>query len=66
MRNPPRVTVGLAEALGCKPTSDSRSARRDSLVCTFTRRSGPENGGKKFWVRALCKNDQESGMSGAV
>jgi hypothetical protein len=65
-RNPPSVTVGLTEALGRKPTGDSGSARRDSPACAFTRRSGPENGGKKFWVRALCKNDPESALSGAV
>jgi hypothetical protein len=65
-RNPPRVTAGLVEALGGKPTSNSGPARHDSLACAFTRCSGPKNGGKRFWVRAPCKNTPESGLSGAV
>jgi hypothetical protein len=33
MCNPPRVTAGLAEALGGKHEGDSRSAWRDSPAC---------------------------------
>jgi hypothetical protein len=64
--NPPWVTAGLAEALGGKHKGDSGSAQRDSPACAFTRCSGLENGGKRLWVRAPCKNNMKPGLNGAV
>jgi hypothetical protein len=57
-RNPPRVTAGLAEALGGRHKGESGSAWHDSPVCAFTRCSGLENGGKRLWVRACAVQEQ--------
>jgi len=51
-RNPPRVTAGLAEALGGECKGGGGSARHDSPACAFVRCSGLEDGGKRLWSRA--------------
>jgi hypothetical protein len=66
MSNPPRVTAGLIGALCGKPTGDSRSVQLGSPASALTRRSGPKERGKRLWLHAPCKNDPESGLSGAV
>ena len=65
-RNPPRVTAGLAEALGGECKGGGGSARHDSPVCAFTRCSGLGDRGKRLWVRAQCKNNAKPGLCGAV
>ena len=65
-RNPPRVTAGLAEALGGERKGGGGSARHDLPACTFMQCSGLRDGGKRLWVRAQCKNNAQPGLCGAV
>ena len=66
MRSPPRVTEGLAEALGGERKGGGGSARHDSPACAFVRCSGLEDGGKRLWSRAQCKSKCRQGLRGAA